>query len=153
MYKVVQIWPGQTVTCLHTNRPGYIWTTLYLGGYISWVTMTKSNILQAFFFINTESKEYWKNKVMKACALKMRDFIWHSETTTFIKMWHNSLSFRMREIFWIYVIFYFEEHCFPAYNTPHWCRNWPEDKVSSVSITKASNLMILFLFINEIPNA
>ena len=29
-YKVVQIWPGQTVTCLHTNRPGHIWTTLYL---------------------------------------------------------------------------------------------------------------------------
>jgi hypothetical protein len=22
MYKVVQIWPGQTLTCLHTNRPG-----------------------------------------------------------------------------------------------------------------------------------
>jgi hypothetical protein len=30
VYKVVQIWPGQTVTCLHTNRPGHIWTTLYL---------------------------------------------------------------------------------------------------------------------------
>jgi hypothetical protein len=29
IYKVVQIWPGQTVTCLHTNRPGHIWTTLY----------------------------------------------------------------------------------------------------------------------------
>jgi hypothetical protein len=29
-YKVVQIWPGQTVTCLHTKRPGHIWTTLYL---------------------------------------------------------------------------------------------------------------------------
>jgi hypothetical protein len=29
MYKVVQIWPRQTVTCLHTNRPGHIWTTLY----------------------------------------------------------------------------------------------------------------------------
>ena len=27
-YKVVQIWPGQTVTCLHTNSPGHIWTTL-----------------------------------------------------------------------------------------------------------------------------
>jgi hypothetical protein len=26
---VVQIWPGQTVTCLHTNRPSHIWTTLY----------------------------------------------------------------------------------------------------------------------------
>ena len=29
MYKVVQIWPGQTVSCLHTNSPGHIWTTLY----------------------------------------------------------------------------------------------------------------------------
>jgi hypothetical protein len=29
-YKVFQIWPGQTVTCSHTNRPGHIWTTLYL---------------------------------------------------------------------------------------------------------------------------
>jgi hypothetical protein len=30
IYKVVQIWPGQIVTCLHTNRPGHIWTTLYV---------------------------------------------------------------------------------------------------------------------------
>jgi hypothetical protein len=29
-YKVVQIWPGQTVTCLHTYSPGHIWTTLYI---------------------------------------------------------------------------------------------------------------------------
>jgi hypothetical protein len=29
LYKVVQIWPGQTVTYLHTNRPSHIWTTLY----------------------------------------------------------------------------------------------------------------------------
>jgi hypothetical protein len=29
-YKVVQIWPGQTVTCLHKNSPGHIWTTLYM---------------------------------------------------------------------------------------------------------------------------
>jgi hypothetical protein len=28
-YKVVQIWPRQTVTCLHTISPGHIWTTLY----------------------------------------------------------------------------------------------------------------------------
>jgi hypothetical protein len=27
---VVQIWPGQTVTCLHTNSPGHIWTALYI---------------------------------------------------------------------------------------------------------------------------
>jgi hypothetical protein len=30
MYKVVQIWPGQTVTCLHTISPGNIWTTSYI---------------------------------------------------------------------------------------------------------------------------
>jgi hypothetical protein len=30
IYKVVQIWPGQTLTCLHTNSPGHIWTTLYI---------------------------------------------------------------------------------------------------------------------------
>jgi hypothetical protein len=30
IYKVVQIWPGQTVTYLHTNSPGHIWTTLYM---------------------------------------------------------------------------------------------------------------------------
>ena len=29
MYKVLQIWPGQIVTCLHTDSPGHIWTTLY----------------------------------------------------------------------------------------------------------------------------
>jgi hypothetical protein len=30
IYNVVQIWPGQTVTCLHTISPDHIWTTLYL---------------------------------------------------------------------------------------------------------------------------
>jgi hypothetical protein len=30
MYKVVQIWPGQTVTYLHPNSPSRTWTTLYI---------------------------------------------------------------------------------------------------------------------------
>jgi hypothetical protein len=30
LYKVFQIWAGQTMTCLHTISPGHIWTTLYL---------------------------------------------------------------------------------------------------------------------------
>ena len=34
-YKVVQIWPGQTVTCLHANHPGHIWNTLYMYTYLS----------------------------------------------------------------------------------------------------------------------
>ena len=38
MYKVVQIWPGQTVTCLHTNSPGHIWTTLYASNRLCRVT-------------------------------------------------------------------------------------------------------------------
>ena len=29
IYKVVQIWPGRSLTCLHTYSPGHIWTTLY----------------------------------------------------------------------------------------------------------------------------
>ena len=36
LYKVVQIWPGQTVTCLYTNSPGHIWTTLYYEQYALW---------------------------------------------------------------------------------------------------------------------
>ena len=36
MYKVVQIWPGQTVICLHTISPGHIWTTLYIVLYRQW---------------------------------------------------------------------------------------------------------------------
>jgi hypothetical protein len=37
LYKVVQIWPGKTVTCLHTNRPGHIWTTLYINSLSCWL--------------------------------------------------------------------------------------------------------------------
>ena len=36
-YKVVEIWPGQTVTCLHTDRPGHIWTTLYIPTYTEFI--------------------------------------------------------------------------------------------------------------------
>ena len=49
MYRVVQIWPGQTVTCLHTDRPGHIWTTLYssvkcenIGGFSQLLVITKN---------------------------------------------------------------------------------------------------------------
>jgi hypothetical protein len=45
IYKVVQIWPGQTVTCLHTNSPGHIWTTLYLGWEISAPRCSLQNVL------------------------------------------------------------------------------------------------------------
>jgi hypothetical protein len=35
IYKVVYIWPGQTVTCLHTISPGHIWTTLYISNVLN----------------------------------------------------------------------------------------------------------------------
>jgi hypothetical protein len=38
-YKVVQILPGQTVTCIHTNRPGHIWTTLYISQHLSYFSI------------------------------------------------------------------------------------------------------------------
>jgi hypothetical protein len=41
IYKVVQIWPGQTVTCLHTNSPGHIWTTLYINVGLSEIKMSR----------------------------------------------------------------------------------------------------------------
>jgi hypothetical protein len=48
------MWPGQTVTCLHTNRPGHIWTTLYNRG------------------IN--KKSFWKMSKGK-CTLRVVTFI------------------------------------------------------------------------------
>jgi hypothetical protein len=44
-YKVVQIWPGQTVTCLHTNRPGHIWSTLYMFRLHYYGSVTMSGLL------------------------------------------------------------------------------------------------------------
>jgi hypothetical protein len=60
IYKVVQIWPGQTVTCLHTNSPGHIWTTLYMhtyththtcGGVLMWFIPSSNRFFFFFFFI------------------------------------------------------------------------------------------------------
>jgi hypothetical protein len=47
IYKVVQIWPGQNVTCLHTNNPGHIWTTLYHIWYI-YILTTKTLIIRHY---------------------------------------------------------------------------------------------------------
>jgi hypothetical protein len=40
-YKVVQIWPGQTVTCLHTNSLGHIWTTFIMTQYKKPLCLTR----------------------------------------------------------------------------------------------------------------
>ena len=37
LHKVVQIWPGQTVTCLRTISPGHIWTTFHQTMLLWWV--------------------------------------------------------------------------------------------------------------------
>jgi hypothetical protein len=53
-YKVIQIWPGQTVTCLHTNSPGHIWTTLYLEKYAVKILriIRSAFILRAVYWIS-----------------------------------------------------------------------------------------------------
>jgi hypothetical protein len=53
MYKVVEIWPGQTVTCLHTNSPGHIWTTLYTNCKIQFLKIIALFVLRVNGFI------YW----------------------------------------------------------------------------------------------
>jgi hypothetical protein len=65
-YKVVQIWPGQTVTCLHTSSPGHIWTTLYI------VTCGLSGITICFLIIS--------QTVHKMCVLIFSTTLYFSET-------------------------------------------------------------------------
>jgi hypothetical protein len=47
MYEVVQIWPGQTVTCLHTISPGHIWTTLYKN-----LQIGKTQLYNSYLLVN-----------------------------------------------------------------------------------------------------
>jgi hypothetical protein len=54
MYKVVQIWPGQTVTYLHTISPGHIWTTLY----IHYTVVSRLIIFMYYIYY----KYSWKDK-------------------------------------------------------------------------------------------
>jgi hypothetical protein len=69
-YKVVQIWPGQTVTYLHTNRPGYIWTTLYhvylfpilkTGNQNLWCGEPKELTLNSHFYSHINNAQYCGN--------------------------------------------------------------------------------------------
>ena len=60
LYKVVQIWLGQTVTCLHTNSPGHIWTTLYIQA--SGVSLYRYSLhfsQVAMNFVHYHSKWLW----------------------------------------------------------------------------------------------
>jgi hypothetical protein len=56
-YRVVQIWPGQTVTCLHTNSPGHIWTTLYMPRFWLQESESKSSILCFSYSITAQETE------------------------------------------------------------------------------------------------
>jgi hypothetical protein len=60
MYKVVQIWPGQTVTCLHTNSPGHIWAILYL-----------KNLLCTLMLGNSVWHFWEKKRQLKLCYLQL----------------------------------------------------------------------------------
>ena len=51
-YKVVQIWPEQTVTCLHTISPGHIWTTLYILSTMRPISKAKSLEMLVRFVID-----------------------------------------------------------------------------------------------------
>jgi hypothetical protein len=71
IYKVVQIWPGQTVTCLHTNSPCHIWTTLYIDRSIN-RRIVYSSILGAF--ANTTAKSDRTFNFLPSVCLRLSVF-------------------------------------------------------------------------------
>ena len=89
---MVQIWPGQTVTCLHTNCPGHIWTTLYKiqNNERSWVGSSwqlKALALRAFVRFTFWNKN--KNDVSETasfCGVRWK-ICWR--TLTWVWRWIN----------------------------------------------------------------
>jgi hypothetical protein len=84
IYKVVQIWPGQTVTCLHTNRPDHIWTTLYIYVYIYYFFISsRKRGLSAYFsgMFRIHNTCLWKNvHVQQPLPNILRIWWWRQRT-------------------------------------------------------------------------
>ena len=76
MYKVVQIWPGQTVTCLHTNSPGHIWTTLYNLNYAK----------------TTMGVQSWRENISRGTRMKNIEYDWHNAMPPVLKMQEKSMA-------------------------------------------------------------
>ena len=64
-YKVVQIWPKQTVTCLHTI--GHIWTALYIWEW-EWMEMAQNRVFEFRDFIS--SVPIWKKNILERVLKK-----------------------------------------------------------------------------------
>ena len=81
-YKVVQIWPGQTVNCLHTNSPGHIWTTLCQLNPVSFDTMnfSKGLFLRLFFGLCKWSETATREHVIKCHILPSTVSVGYSQT-------------------------------------------------------------------------
>jgi hypothetical protein len=84
-YKVVQIWPGQTVTCLHTNSPGHIWTTLYYDVPVTWCaaliitcSSTASCTCRLFVLRSNQTSECW-HLFAFSCIFDAWMFFFHSQ--------------------------------------------------------------------------
>jgi hypothetical protein len=73
-YKMVQIWPGQTVTCLHTISPGHIWTTLYFNAFHFWGLLAHVKSLR--------QRGSWSSDATTVCGILMHCFTSHYHTFT-----------------------------------------------------------------------
>jgi hypothetical protein len=80
LYKVVQIWPGQTVTCLHTASPGHIWTTLYFRKNTTRLSVSLLRICEVFLF------------ALKLFICWLQEMGVVKVTAVFEKAVHNSLT-------------------------------------------------------------
>ena len=96
MYKVVQIWPGQTVTCLRTNRPGHIWTTLYVAPTFVWTAAGCQRMYLCSSLFNYISLTDWFLKwrchvfFVRCCTNSLSKYLLHEIWTYFCLMWHLS---------------------------------------------------------------
>jgi hypothetical protein len=64
MYKVVQIWPGQTVTCLHTNRP-----RSYLNHLVLFPSHFEMNACRWRFFMSPPSSVFTRVRILNGSRL------------------------------------------------------------------------------------
>jgi hypothetical protein len=88
MYKVVQIWPGQTVTSLHTIRPGHIWTTLYIltkFTCIRWPCPRCENVLMRKMLIKLHCmvRYHWST------PYEILSFAYCVANVTYLRHWHT----------------------------------------------------------------
>jgi hypothetical protein len=97
LYKMVQIWPGQTVTSLHTNSRGHIWTTLYFQ--FNWPLFTARLAPQTLPILAVQWVYTFSSQLPNQSAVFSTHFK-HSFWTLFRHV-SKLLGVSYKELFWV----------------------------------------------------